>query len=84
MAKQTAKEFVQTHFPRARAERHKQGRIKGMSKSYYLIRDGREYMYMASGDTEAKAWKQAKEVVEKILAKQKSQENQTYEGTISG
>jgi hypothetical protein len=84
MAKQTAKEFVQTHFPRARAERHKQGNIIGMSKSYYLIRDGREVMYMASGDTEAKAWKQAKEVVEKMIARQNTQQNQSYDGKISG
>ena len=82
--KQTPKEFVRTYFPRARAERHKQGNIIGISKSYYLIRDGREVMYMASGDTEAKAWKQAKEVVEKILARHKSQKIEPFNGTISG
>jgi hypothetical protein len=69
--KQTPKEFVKTYFPKARAEKHKYGRIVGASKSYYLIRDGREVMYMASGDTEAKAWKQAKEVVLNILKERK-------------
>jgi hypothetical protein len=82
--KETAEQFVKTYFPRARAERQTQGRIIGMSKPYYLIRDGRNPMYMASSDTKSKAWKQAEDVVRNILAKQIEQKPQTYDGTISG
>lgn len=53
------KEYVQLRYPKAQAERQKgnDGRV------YWLIRNGRQTMYMASGDTEAKAWKEAKESV---------------------
>jgi len=59
----TSKEFVLSKFPKARSERQKSGMIKGMQRTYYLIRNGRETMYMASGDTESKAWKKAKEII---------------------
>lgn len=57
----TAKEFVLSRFPNAKSERHTIGRVKGMQSTYYLIRDGKNTMYMASGDTESIAWRHAKE-----------------------
>lgn len=59
MARVSAKEFVKAHVPNANAEKQVQGRIKGLQKTYWLIRDGNSTMYMAEGDTEAKAWKAA-------------------------
>jgi hypothetical protein len=59
----TAKEFVKERFPNARAERHLRGMIKGMQEVYYLIRDGRNTMYMASGKTESNAWVNAKKAI---------------------
>lgn len=59
----TSKEFVKSKFPNARAERQVEGRIKGLQKVYYLIRDGRNTMYMASGKTESNAWVNAKNVI---------------------
>lgn len=57
----TAKEFVKQHMPNARAERHVQGRIRGMGKPYWLIRNGRETMYFAEGKSESNAWVNAKQ-----------------------
>jgi len=56
----TAKEFVREKFPHARAERQVEGHIIGMKKVYWLIRDGRNTMYMAHGKTESNAWVNAK------------------------
>jgi hypothetical protein len=56
----TAKEFVQERFPNARAERQVSGRIKGFQQVYWLIRNGRDTMYMASGKSESNAWVNAK------------------------
>lgn len=56
----TAKEFVKERYPNARAERQVRGMIKGMQEVYYLIRDGRNTMYMASGKSESNAWVNAK------------------------
>lgn len=52
-------QYVLERYPKARAEKQKgnDGRV------YWLIRNGRQTMYMASGDTQAKAWKDAKESV---------------------
>ena len=50
------KEIVQTLFPKARIESHKTGFPR---YTYYLVRNGREYMYMAEGKTKAQAWKAA-------------------------
>lgn len=69
MPKQSAKEYVKSHVPNARAEKQVQGNIKGLQKTYWLIRNGWDSGYMASGDTEARAWKAAKEL---ILRKLKS------------
>lgn len=63
----TAKEFVKEKFPKAQAERQVQGRIKGLQEVYYLIRNGRETMYIASGNSESNAWVNAKK---KILAQE--------------
>ena len=63
----TAKEYVKSKVPNARAEKHKAGMIKGMQETYYLIRDGRNTMYMASGKTESNAWVNAKKF---LLAKE--------------
>lgn len=56
----TAKEFVKSKMPNARAERHVRGMIKGMQEVYWLIRDGRQTMYFASGKSESNAWVEAK------------------------
>ena len=56
----TAKEFVKERYPNARVERQVRGMIKGMQEVYYLIRDGRNTMYMASGKSESNAWVNAK------------------------
>ena len=65
----TAKEFVKQKYPAARAERHTNGRIRGLYDVYWLIRNGRETMYMAFGKTESNAWVKAKE---KMIADEKS------------
>lgn len=52
-----AKEFVISKMPNARVEKQK---TNGGSP-YFLIRDGIGKMYFSSGDTESKAWKEAKE-----------------------
>jgi hypothetical protein len=63
----TAKEFVKTHYPSAHAERHVEGRVIGIQKTYWLIRDGRQTMYMASGKSESNAWVNAKKwIVERV------------------
>ena len=59
----TAKEFVKERYPNARAERQVKGMIKGMQEVYYLIRDGRNTMYMASGKSESNAWVNAKKYI---------------------
>ena len=56
----TSKQFVREVFPKARVERHVRGRIKGMQEVYYLIRNGTETMYIASGTSESNAWVNAK------------------------
>ena len=56
----TAKEFVKSKIPNARAERHVRGKIRGMQEVYWLIRDGRQTMYFASGKSESNAWVEAK------------------------
>lgn len=59
----TAKEFVIERVPNAKSERQVRGSVKGFNSTYYLIRDGRNTMYIASGDTESQAWKNAKLVL---------------------
>lgn len=59
----TAKEFVKEKYPKAKAEKRVSGRIKGMQKVYYLIRESGDKMYLAEGETESKAWKNAKELI---------------------
>ena len=59
----TSKEFVRERYPRARAERHVGGRIKGLQEVYWLIRNGRETMYIASGKSESNAWVNAKKSI---------------------
>ena len=58
----TAKEFVKSKFPKARAESHK----TNGGKKYWLIRNGSDFVYMAQGDTQSKAWVNARD---KYLAK---------------
>ena len=57
----TSKEFVKTRYPKARAEKHLKGRVKGMQEVYWLIFPEFGKMYLASGKTESNAWKNAKE-----------------------
>lgn len=56
----TAKEFVKSKMPNARAERHVRGMIKGMQEVYWLIRNGSQTMYFSSGKSESNAWVEAK------------------------
>lgn len=56
----TAKEFVLSKYPKARAEKHIEGIVKGMQKPYWLIRPERCKMYLASGTSESNAWVNAK------------------------
>ncbi len=58
-----AKDYVRSKYPNARAERHVRGMIKGFQEVYWLIRDGRDTMYMASGKTESNAWVNAKKSI---------------------
>lgn len=55
----TTKEFVKSKIPKARAERRK----TNGNKTYWLIRDGNAFMYMAEGETESKAWQNAKKKI---------------------
>lgn len=59
----TSKEFVKEKYPNARAEKQIRGRVKGMQEVYYLIRDGRNTMYMAYGTSESNAWVHAKKLI---------------------
>lgn len=51
-----AKEFVKTHYPTAASERQ----TTNGGRHYWLIRERGKYMYMAEGETESKAWINAK------------------------
>lgn len=55
----TAKQFVQSSVPRAHLEKQQ----TNGGERYYLIRNGNNPMYMASGKTPGEAWKKAKELV---------------------
>jgi len=59
----TAKEFVQEKYPNTIAERQVRGNTKGFKEIYFLIRDGRNTMYMASGKSESNAWVNAKKFI---------------------
>lgn len=71
----TAKEFVKSHYPRANKERH----VGNDRKPYYLIRIGRESMWFASGDTESKAWVEAKKRIEVQL---KAADDKAYQDLL--
>lgn len=60
----TAKEYVLSKCPTAKAESHKRGRIKGMQEKYWLIREAGQTLYIASGKTESNAWVNAKKSLE--------------------
>ena len=66
----TAKEFVKQHYPNARAESHYAFALLRKVK-YWLIRDGNSSGYMANGETEAKAWKNAKIFVQQLKSENK-------------
>ena len=55
----TAKEFVKERFPKTRAEKQ----TTGNGRIYWLIRNGRETMYMACGKSESNAWVNAKNMI---------------------
>lgn len=70
-----AKEFVKERYPKARAERHRKGSNTFFGDTYWLIRNGMETMYMASGKSESDAWLNAKKKIlerEYKFKKQKS------------
>jgi hypothetical protein len=54
----TSKEFVKERMPKAKAERHKTNGV--LPEVYWLIRNGRETMWFASGNSESNAWVNAK------------------------
>jgi hypothetical protein len=56
----TAKEFVKSVYPKARSERH----VGNDKKVYYLIRPNLYDMYIGQGNTESKAWTNAKQRTE--------------------
>lgn len=59
----TAKQFVQEKIPKSFSEKQVSGRIKGMQTIYYLIRELKNTMYIAEGETESKAWTNAKNYI---------------------
>lgn len=62
----TSKNFVLSKMPKVKIEKHHSGIIGG--KPYWLIRDGREYMYFICSEISAKdAWDKAKERLELII-----------------
>lgn len=52
----TAKEFVKSKLNNPKAERHK----TNGNQTYWLIRENAAYNYYAEGETESKAWANAK------------------------
>ena len=56
----TAKEFVLKNYPSARAEKQK----TNGGEVYWLIRMGRATMYFSEGETQSKAWINAKKKIE--------------------
>ena len=64
----TAKEFVKSKMPNAKVEKQK----TNGSRDYFLIRDGKSTMYFSSGETESKAWKEAKE---RIIESENNKQN---------
>ena len=55
----TAKEFVKSKLPTAMAEYHYALSLKGKRK-YWLIREIGNSMYFSDGETQYKAWSNAK------------------------
>jgi hypothetical protein len=64
----TAKEFVKSKVPKAKAEKQVSGYIKGLQQVYWLIRERGQYMYIAEGKSQNEAWTNAKK---KILEQEK-------------
>lgn len=62
----TDKDYVKRYIPKARAEKQKTNK----GETYWLIRDGNEIMYFASGKTQSNAWLVAKERIERKAVKE--------------
>ncbi len=74
----SAKGFVKQHYPNARSEKQTTGgRVKGMKKAFYLVRPEAHVMYIGTGDTEAAAWRAAKEHVLYELEEKKERQEKT-------
>lgn len=58
------KEFVLSVKPNAYCEKVNTSRIKGLKEFRYYIKVRFESSYLAVDKTEAKAWKEAKEILE--------------------
>ena len=58
------KEYVLSKKPKAYCEKVNTSRIKGMKEIRYYIKVRFESGYLAVEKTEAKAWKEAKEILE--------------------
>jgi hypothetical protein len=52
-----SKDIVQAILPRTKAEKQKTNGAFGTH--YFLVRNGRDTMYLGQGDTEAQAWADA-------------------------
>lgn len=63
----TAKEFVKSKLPQAKSERQ----VNGRQEVYYLIRDGKNTMYLAHGNSESNAWVNAKKKILELENNQK-------------
>ena len=57
----TAEEFVKQTLPKAKAERQ----VTNGGEAYWLIRNGRDTMYIASGNSKSNAWVNAKKTLQK-------------------
>ncbi|MCP4268759.1 MAG: hypothetical protein GY777_24795 [Candidatus Brocadiaceae bacterium] len=55
-----AKECVLQVLPNAKIERHK----RNFGGSYYLVRNGNDYMWFSEGDTASKAWINARKRID--------------------
>jgi hypothetical protein len=58
-----AKEFVKRRIPKATAEKQVSGFINGLQKTYWLIRERGNSMYLAEGFDENNAWSNAKKLI---------------------
>ena len=60
----TSKEYVRSIYPQARSAKIVSGRIRGLQKTYWKVFGSYEdKINIGEGETEAKAWKDAKDYI---------------------